>query len=278
MLVALFQSLSSANDLRTTSYSFRAAYDLSYLSYTETSSSVRAIDSDTGWLNGGYFEGRYDSSLIFSSLSLSLAGTDSATYLGSTQTLKADGTVSEATPASIKVPEALYLPEADIGIKLYNNGTVSLAPYGGLGYRYWVRGENNSSTGDYEEDYSWYFIKAGLECSVQSGNFLFRVKGALSFPYNMELQTRYGSFDLMTLKLGSIMGYGIEGFADYTLYKSDTFSVSIFISPYFQRWNEGKSDSVNLTRGGSPTGYSPIYEPSSYANVLGYRAGMSITL
>jgi len=223
-------------------------------------------------MDGGYFEGRYDNKFLFTSLIFSCTGSDSATYLGTAN--DAYGTSS----VNIRTSEAIYLSEVNIGYKPLNYDAFSLACYGGFGYRYWVRGNNNSSTGDYIEDYSWYYLSGGVECSIRIADLFFRVRGELYLPIDMNMQSNFnGNYDRTEFKLGVKLGYGIEGMIYYTIYKNEALAVSVFISPYFQQWNIGKSGNVTLTQQGINSGYE-AYEPDSSTNIFGYRFGVCVTL
>jgi hypothetical protein len=247
--------------------SLRAAIDISYLSYMETNSEG-ALDGDTGWLKGLFLEGRYDSYLIFLSLFLSATGTDSATYLGQYQ----NGTATSNTTS-----EYILLTEADAGYKVYNSGPASIAPYAGIGYRHWARGENNASTGDYVEFYYWYYFNAGIECSARSGDILLSAGGGIYIPQNMKMKTSVnGYYDTAVFKLGSKPGYHLEGMVDYTINKNSDMAASVFFSPYYQQWNIGKSGDVTMKRNGTPVGEA--YEPDSYTHIMGYRFGVCFYL
>lgn len=259
----------SAGDVETFPYTIRAALDFNYMSYMETGNGGEVMDGDTGWLKGLFLEGRYDSEKIFAGLSFSATGTGSATYVGQYQV---SGQYTSNTTS-----EYILLTEAGMGYKAFTRGAVFVAPYAGLGYRYWVRGENNVS-GDYVEFYYWYFFNAGVECSARSADILLSVRTGVYFPWNMEMQTSMnGYYDTGTFKLKSKPGFHMEGTVDYTLHRDSDMAVSFFISPYYQRWNIGKSGIVEMKQHGVPSGDS-YYEPDSYTYIMGYRFGVSFYL
>jgi hypothetical protein len=83
--------------------------------------------------------------------------------------------------------------------------------------------------------------------------------------------------------LGFRLGYHIEGIAGYTFYRGKTIAVSLFFSPYYQRWSIGKSQYVYLTKNGIPVtnkdGKQVIMnEPDSSTNIYGCRIGVCLTL
>ena len=214
--------LSSAEDNAAFPLSFKAAIDLNYLSYMETGTEGEAIDGDTGWLGGLFLEDRYDSEEVFLCLSLSVTGTNSATYLGSYQ----DGTATSNTTS-----EYIILTEADAGYKVYNSGSVSIAPYAGIGYRFWSRGENNAATGDYVEYYYWNYCNAGIEFTVRKNDVLLSAGGGIYLPWHMRMETDVnGYYDNAVFKLGRKPGFHIEGTADYTFYRDNDMAVSVFFS------------------------------------------------
>jgi hypothetical protein len=134
-----------------------------------------------------------------------------------------------------------------------------------------VRGENNASTGDYVEYYSWYYFDAGIEFTASSGAVVLSARGGIYLPWNMRMETDMnGYYDTGEFKLGWEPGFHMEGTVDYTLHRDRDMGVSLFFSPYYKRWNIGKSDTVEMKQNGIPSGDS-YFEPASYTHIMGYR-------
>jgi hypothetical protein len=243
-------------------------YEAGYLRYAEKSARTGStLDTDTGWLHGGYAEARYDFPRAFARLKLDAMGSSSARY---------DGSLLNGTPYSTNTSEFIAKSEADLGYKLFEEGRTTFSPYLGVGYRYWRRGENSGA--DYTELYTWWYGAAGLNVAHRSGRWILGADAALLYPMFMKMTTTMGgNFDSTTFHIKPLPGVRLELPVQYELGRDIGTAYSIFLTPYYERWDIGKSPNVRMTRGGVTTG-NVFYEPKSGTDIFGLRLGFSVNL
>ena len=243
-------------------------YDEGKLKYYEYLNG-NELDSDKGTLKGGYLEVRTDYYDIFARLSFDYVSTNDATYNGFLQDLS--GNI--LGPYSHTIKEKFALTVGDFGYKVLNFGTTTVSLYGGVGYWYWLRGENNLP--DYEETYSWFFVEGGVNGAVRVGRFLFQLDGTLTYPISPTMTTSVaGTFDKATFRLGPKVGYRAEAPIRFDFSRGDETSVFLFVTPYYLKWNVRQSDEVTLTSGGIPIGNA--VEPESKTEIYGFRVGLGV--
>jgi hypothetical protein len=227
------------------------------------------VDSDTGTLKGGYLEFRTDYYDIFARACFDYVSTNDAHYDGFLQDFSGN-----RTPISMSVKEKFALAVGDFGYKVFNYGKSTVSFYGGLGYWYWLRGENDLP--DYEETYSWFFVEAGINGAVRLGRLLLQLDGTLTYPINPTMTTSLaGMVDKATFKLGSEVGYRAEAPIRYDFIHGSDTTVFAFVTPYYLKWSSGQSDVVTLTSGGSPIGSA--LEPKSTTEIYGFRIGIGVS-
>lgn len=243
------------------------AYDGSYLYYVERSSpNSRTIDKDYGWMNGGFAEARYDFQSAFVRLRGDMVGSNSATY---------DGALQNGTPYKTSTKESIYKAEFDAGYKIYDQDRLTLAPYVGLGYRDWKRGENALPM--YKEDYSWWYGALGLNLNYRVDKWLLGFDFAVFCPFSMKMETDVaGLYDKAKFNIQPLPGVRVELPVGYELYSGEGAKLSVFFIPYYEKWEIGKSQTVAMTSGGVPTGDS-FYEPKSTTDITGFRIGLGVS-
>lgn len=239
------------------------AYDGSYLYYKEVVDGQR-FNRDYGWMSGAFLELRGDNQYMFVRMTANYTRSTTATY---------DGALTDGTPYKASTIEQTYLGELNMGYKALNFGRMTVSPYAGIGYRDWLRGEDDLPS--YEEDYSWWYVSAGLNLVYKYQRWALGLDGAVLFPFAMEMTTNVaGLYDNARFKLKSRPGYRAEATLSYDAYKKEGLTVSVFGTPYYQRWNIGASSIVYLTQGGTPV--RAAYEPKSNTDVYGVRLGMGV--
>lgn len=244
------------------------AYNGYWFSYKETEGS-KVLDKDTGWINGGFIEYRGDTDFLFFRINVDISGSNSAKYEGSLQ----DG-YGNTTPYSTTTKEMFFQQEINGGFKLLKLNDFIISPYAALGYRDWLRGENKGY--DYEEEYTWLYIGIGFNLVYYISNWKFGLEALFEYPVDPEMRTNLaGQVDDATFKLKPKPAYYINATINYTFYKKNFKSIFVFISPYYQRWNIGASDTVTLTQNGTPVAYA--YEPSSHTDIFGGRLGIGMS-
>jgi hypothetical protein len=269
-------------------YRFTLGYNGAYLHYEELNPQNgeidpvfgEVLDKDTGWLNGLTTGLRYDNSMslpFFAQFNFDWLTSGSAKYTGALQ---------NGTPITSPTPESIYKGELDLGYKIWNPAHFSLAPYLGIGYRSWVRGQDVLP--DYQEIYNWWYGAAGLEAKLRAGRLLAGVDAAALFPFSPTMKTNIaGMTDQGQFTLKSRVGYGVQVPISYDIsgendsrgrdYSEETqhFRWSVFMTPYYERWSVGKSGTVILTAGQVPVALA--LEPKSNTDLYGVKAGIGVS-
>jgi hypothetical protein len=249
-------------------FSFSAGYNGAYLHYSETNpTSGGVLDKDTGWLNGATVEARYDSHQVpfFVRANFDYLTSNSATYTGALQ---------NGTPLIMKTPETIYKAELNWGVKIWNPGHFTLAPYLGIGYRDWERGRDVLP--DYTEHYSWGYGSIGANLAYRvADRLLVGLDAALWLPFCAQMKTNIDHLiDTATFHLESRPGYRFQVPVSYDIYKGKAYRIFTFLTPYYERWNVGRSPNVIVTLGGVPVGV--FLEPTSHTDLYGVKAGLGV--
>lgn len=233
------------------------------LDYEETASGS-TLDSDKGAMWGATAEWRQDMDPYLLIVKTSYAATESAVYDGSLQ--YSDGTTVPYSAGGQK--ESIWLLQADLGYKYLRSGGMTLSPLVGLGYRDWLRGQNDIANGNYKEDYHWFFVDGGVDFDFQTGNWLFGFQGKAAYPLAAEMVTDVaGTYPTMSFSLGSVLSYFVTGTIRYRFPSSDPAKrFYVAMSPFFEHWGLGAS-AVNQ--------YG-IYEPDSSTNIFGLTLGFGM--
>jgi hypothetical protein len=238
-------------------------YDQSYLSYKEFINGVE-LDKDTGWNNGVYFEARSDDTYMFARFLFDYVMTKSATYAGSLQ---------NGTPVTMSTEEKFLTSEVNAGYKALNFGTATLSPYAGLGYRDWKRGVDNLP--DYQEDYSWWYVAAGVNLAYRFSRLVIAPDVALVYPFSSKMTTNAaGTVDEASFDIKARLGFRVEVPVSYEISRNEDTKIFVFGTPFYQKWEFGASDPVTLTRGGTPVAIA--IEPESTTDMYGFRLGVGL--
>jgi hypothetical protein len=235
-----------------------------YLNYEETTSGS-TLDSDKGMMWGASLHWRQDLKEYLLIVDASYTATGSATYDGALQ--YSDGSTVPYSFNSEK--ESILLLQADFGYKFFRSGGMTVSPLLGLGYRDWIRGQDDIANYNYKEDYHWFFVDGGVDLDLQAGNWQFGFLGKLAYPLSPQMETDVaGTYPAMTFSLGSVLSYAAAATLRYRFPSSDP-SKRFFLtmSPFFEHWGLGKSG-VNFVSG--------MYEPDSSANIFGLTLGFGL--
>jgi len=240
-------------------------YNASHMKYTEGT-----LDSDHGYIGGIHAGLRLENRILWSRLTVDYTWTNSANYDGGVQDLQGN-----TAPYSASTSEKIYLYEGDIGFKLFNEGTATLTPYVGLGYRFWRRG--NDSLPDYVEKYTWYYCAAGLNYVWRIGRFTVGADAAALIPFNMKMTTDIaGQIDKASFNIKSSIGVGARLPLTYDVYNGrlKPVRVFVFLTPYYRYWAVKASDVVTLTENGAQAGQA--IEPNSRTHMYGANIGLGV--
>ncbi len=251
-------------------FSFSAGYNGSQLHYSETNPiNGGVLDKDTGWLNGATLEARYDGAIsqvpFFVRANFDYLTSNSATYTGAIQ---------NGQPLTLATPETIYKTEFNLGYKIWNPDHFTLAPYLGVGYRVWERGQD--AFPNYKESYTWWYGTIGANLAYRPvDRVLVGLDAALLLPFNPQMKTNIdNTIDTTTFNLGSRIGYRVQVPVSYDIYRGKEYNILTFLTPYYERWNVGGSPAVTLTQGGVPAGVS--LEPTSQTDLYGLKVGLGV--
>ncbi|MDA8088202.1 MAG: hypothetical protein M0Z75_16080 [Nitrospiraceae bacterium] len=247
-------------------FTLMAGYDASYLDYEERDMNGAVLDRDYGYLNGLYGEARFEGRIVWTRLTADRSWTNNATY---------DGALLDGTPSKFSTRERISLYEGDIGAKVLNAGTSTLAPYLGVGRRIWWRGADILP--DYIEKYSWYFGAIGLNYVWRVGRLTVGADIAVHIPFNMRMTTnKAGLFDETTFKLKKRVGFEARLPFTYNIYRrlASPDKIFIFMTPYYQYWPIGASAPMALTGDVAPREVD--YEPDSRTDLYGADMGLGV--
>ena len=261
-------------------FKFSLGYDGAYMHYSENQPSGTGVfDKENGWLNGLSAELRYDRAFsypLFARVKFDYINSNHVKYIGG---LQGGGTF---TPYNATTPDTVYKTEFNFGYKIWNPAHFSLAPYIGVGYRDWVRGQDVLP--DYEETYSWWYGAIGLEAKYRATKRLLAgVDAALFLPFDQKMKTSVAhTIDTATFHIKSRPGWRVDVPLSYDVYttRAGHFIAFVFLTPYYEHWNIGQSQTVTLTINGSPTiNGQPVgtaLEPTSHTDLYGAKAGIGV--
>lgn len=260
-------------------FALSLAYDGAQFKYKEESNPYQSLgilnkDKDTGWLSGVDFDARYDFDLadtpFFTRFNFDYLNSGKATFTGSAQ---------GGTPTLFNTTELIDRIEFDTGWKALNFGHATLAPFLGVGFRYWERGTGNMNNGDYKETYAWMFGAAGADFAFRPAEkLLLTADAALLLPIRPDMKTdRAGAIDTVWFGLGFRLGYRFQLPASFDIYTNKDYSVFTLLTPYYEKWNIGQSSSVLTVKGGLTNGQLAL-EPKSNNETYGLKVGIGIRL
>lgn len=188
-----------------------------------------------------------------------------------TSTIDYDGQTQAGIPAKTKSDATIINLHFKVGMPASpadNDG-----PYVGLGYRYWERnirpGQDifgNPVSGLLEE-YSWFYALLGYSAS-------FKVSKKVNMGFDIRLtQMLNAKMDIDFLGLGGLdntqVNLGKESGLRFTIpIEVKMKKQTLFVSPYYEIIDIGKSNVVRLTQGGVPTIFV-IWEPRSETRNVG---------
>ena len=194
-------------------------------------------------------------------------------WLAETALVAWSGRVDYANPfVTSKTDEDILDWDVIAGRDLVAEGGNQLGLYAGLGYRHWQRdihstpGANNGL----DETYRWWYGILGVRGERDMTEHL-RVRADLQLTRTLDpsIKIRFAAgYDDHTLDLGAANGLR----AAITFENRLDNDVVVFVSPWFEYWQLGRSATEILTQNGMPAG--PVFEPYSETRNLGINAGV----
>ena len=278
MSVSAFAGQDQLSGAGENGFKFFLGYNGAYMRYAELqdNNGVEGVaDKDTGWLNGLNAELRYDRATtypLFARVDFDYLNSNHAKYTGALQNIITGATI----PYVGTTPETFYKTEFNLGYKIWNPPHFSLAPYIGVGYRDWVRGQDVLP--DYTEVYTWWYGAIGVEAKYRATKRLLAgVDATLFLPFDQKMKTSDAhTIDTATFHIGNRPGWRVEVPLSYDIYttRAQHFVAFVFLTPYYERWNIRQSPTITLTINGTPVGEA--LEPTSHTDLYGTRAGLGV--
>ncbi|MEZ5541895.1 MAG: hypothetical protein R3F42_07615 [Pseudomonadota bacterium] len=142
--------------------------------------------------------------------------------------------------------------------------------YAGLGYRQWQRDIHSTPVAfGLDETYRWGYGILGLRAAHALGaGAQLQADLQLTHTVDPSITVRFkAGYDDTTLDLGTA-----GGARRFTHTHELGAGMALFVSPWFEYWQLGRSAAAVLTRNGVPAG--TVYEPDSETRNLGISAGV----
>jgi len=190
-----------------------------------------------------------------------------------------DGSTQDGTPVSFdNSRNAILQVEADAGVIFDVTTNFHLIPYTGLGFKYWQRGEAQTTNrvASYREDYSWAYVPVGVKFSVpiaKNWNLGGTAAAHIMFAGKMtaKMSDAIPGWSDMSFDLGAKMGW----YFDLPLTYRASRDVCVSVTPFYEVSSIGKSNEVPAVVNGVNIGTA--YEPASNTKQYGLRIGVSMT-
>lgn len=186
-------------------------------------------------------------------------------------TIEYDGQTQGGTPVQTDSDAVIFDIHYKFGFKLSrarNHG-----PYLGLGYRYWFRNIhsgydiNGNPVAGLLEEYYWNYWLLGYSGSFRTSDTVrvgFDIRHTKMFNAKMDVDfLGFGGYDDTQVNLGEEAGLRLSAPVKIIMR-----GYSLIISPYYERIDISKSNTVRLTSGGVPT-TTLIHEPRSETRNVG---------
>ena len=227
--------------------------------YEETDESGSTLDKESG---------------LFPELNLSLRlDSESWFILGDLRYLKdtADYTAYPMSkpPLESTTEEEIIDFSLLLGVQQEISNAVTLAVYGGLGFRYWERDIQSTAgaSGLYEE-YKWGYMLIGISPAMRIGPSD-RIGADLqlrkAFDANLDVHFKNVNYDPVSLPLDDGIGFRLALNWNHELNEDFEFTVG----PYLDLWEFERSADVDLRQGNLIVG--SVHEPASLTKVVGIR-------
>lgn len=185
-------------------------------------------------------------------------------------TIKYDGQTQSGIPVVTDSDAFITDAHVKLGQNFDHSYGRDQSIYFGLGYRYWLRNIRSGYTiyGDpvsgLLEEYHWFYGLAGYAVHFNSSaNVRVGLDLRLTQMFNAEMDVAFGGYDKITVNLGNKLGARLAVPIEIKSLKS-----SLFVTPYYEILDIGKSNTVTVTSGGVPQGFA-ILEPRSETRNLG---------
>jgi hypothetical protein len=181
------------------------------------------------------------------------------------------GTVDYHGPVESETDEDIIDWNVLAGREIYREGGGAVGLFAGLGYRNWERDIQPTATASgLFETYDWWYGMLGVRGEYRfSSATQFRVDAYLTRTVKPEIEVEFGAnFDDVTLPLGEKTGRRIT----LTLDRRLNNRMRVWVSPWYEFQELGRSPTRNLTSNGIVTG--TVFEPRSETENFGISIGL----
>ena len=156
-----------------------------------------------------------------------------------------------------------------LGVQQEFSNAVTLAVYGGLGFRYWARDIQSTpgASGLYEE-YEWGYMLIGISPAMRIGpsdRLGADLQLRKAFDANLDVRFKNANYDPVSLHLDD--GIGLRLALNWNHEINEGFEFTL--GPYLDLWEFEKSADVDLRQGNLTVG--SVHEPASQTKVVGIR-------
>jgi hypothetical protein len=176
-----------------------------------------------------------------------------------------------AAGVATRTDEDLVDWDAVAGREFSGRGGNRISLYAGLGHRRWRRDIRSTATASgLDETYRWWYGILGLRGARGLGEHA-RVRADLQLTRTLDPSVRVrfaAGYDDITLDPGEERGVR----AAVTFENRIDNGLVVFVSPWFEYWELGRSTDAVLTQKGLPAG--TVFEPRSETRNLGIHAGV----
>lgn len=227
--------------------------------YTEYDDNNVFLDGETGLIPGIVLKRKQNHNHVFTDLVAQLYG----------NTIEYDGQTQSGTPVKTDSVAVIF----DTHFKLGKRFAEKHEPYIGIGYRYWYRhilngrDINGNAVSGLLEEYYWPYTLLGYGVTFNASE---KVKMGFDFRYtkmfNAKMDLDYQGFDgrdNLSFNLGNRSGARFAMPIQIKIRKH-----SLFVTPYYEIIDIGKSNVVRVTKGGVPTSFI-AWEPRSETRNVG---------
>ncbi len=223
---------------------------------------------ESGWLPG------FMATYMFRGVSIPLFGELRAEYTNAPTTYDGsvvypDGTVEAFSGSTSNVFLRAQIRAGYVFERL-GDGTLSVAPYFGYGFRFWQRILPGGSAG-YEEDYRWSYLPVGMIVDVQLSDLVtLGIDAAARFMFGGSIDVKLQAFNNPTLTLGNVTGWSVA--FPLTVRLSPSWSLSV--APHIETSGIGESNPSPVVEIAGRRMY--IKEPSSTTGEYGLTLGAEL--
>lgn len=181
-------------------------------------------------------------------------------------TVQYDGQKQTGQALSSKTKERISNIEISFQPKLAKSGNLEAGPHLGLGFREWQRDiQATATTTSLAETYRWVYHFIGVSANWRmKEHWSLGISAEAFSAINPHIEVHAPGYDTTTLHLNPQPSYRLKLPITYRTKSNNNWR----ITPYWQSWNMGRSNTKPLRINGTPSGLL-ITEPESKTQILG---------